>query len=188
MNKRTTLLLLAVTILGLVTGCKNTSRFLSPGRVDLIRPASTNETVSTVTNQTVDGVQIVVQTNYVVTPAVFYTNQVLSAEAQMAVDLARVGAQVSGVPWGDAAATGATGLAAIVLGWMNWRNRRKLSEERDFSSTMQSVAQELRDNINTVLVSIPETNRGEVKRKLQDSQIAAGPEVSSAIKELVRPN
>jgi hypothetical protein len=186
--KNLTSIAMAVTLLSVaVTGCKSPSMFSQPGTVEMVRPSSTNQVVQSQSVTNADNtVTVIRQTNYVVSPPVYFTNAAPSALVQNSLSGARVLAEASGVPWADLAIGGISSGLAIFFGWRNRLARRKLGEEESWSATLRDVSEELRDNISTVLANLPPDKQKELKAKIEQSQIAAGTDVSSFIRTLVK--
>jgi hypothetical protein len=163
-----------------LTGCLNPSPNVArpTGAVELIRPEATVTSTNPVTGQ----VEIRV------TPPVYYTNFQVSPVMQAGVRDASLVAQATGIPYAGLATEVIGGLGVLSLGWLNWANKRKLRGKQSEIETLSSVADELVDNINTartVIQGLNSTKDKELKAEIQQSQVAAGPNVASVIRQKV---
>jgi hypothetical protein len=203
--------LLAVATLSLAA-CGTFKKLVgSPGTVEELRPATTNNYPTIITNivqrpaatnedgsVTPPGTVVTVVTNIVpvVQPAIFFTNLVVAPGVKGGIATADSLASASGIPWAHTAATGVLAALTIFLTWSNNRDKKKLqtsiadhTQTADALGTAQDVAKTLVENfeqLRTVALTIPGYTRAiddKVMTAVQVAQQIAG--VKSEINNLV---
>lgn len=128
------------------------------------------------------------ETNRVYIPPVLYTN--LAMNPIVSGGVRAVGTMVTPInPVAGLATEGALGLGTVLLGWWNWRQKKKLRGAEELNDTLLSASEELVENINTAREILKKAAPGteqQLIEKIQQSQIAAGPEVATFIRDLVK--
>ncbi len=141
--KKTLLLCAIGASVALLSGCAGSGNLLlSPGKVDVLRPAQTNLVAIVVTNLAPDGLpQVVTNLQPIILPAITYTNMELSAVASGTIKAAGVAGGLAGVPFSGAIAQGLLAVISLALSWLAVRAKRKLQAEIDgHAETSESLA------------------------------------------------